>query len=127
MASTPETTKYPPALFEAAELRWKSLGYRNKAEYRRGLERYDLMVQGPHHVTVAISHMSDSDQDLIDAGLLELTKKGIGTRGNLLANVVAEVVKLGEEPTGEAIAEVIRRSSAKSRTKQIVTKKVSQS
>lgn len=118
MASVPETTKYSPPLHEAGDKRWKALGYRTKADYRRGLARFDLLVQGLHPVTLAISQMPLDEQDRIDAELLELTKKGVGNRGELFAHIITDIVKLGKEPTGSAIAEVIRRASGTKRRPQ---------
>jgi len=115
MASVPETTKYSPPLHEAGEKRWKALGYRTKADYRRGLARFDLLVQGLHPVTLAIAQMPVAEQDRIDAELLELTKKGVGNRGELFTHIIANIVKLGKEPTGAAIAEVIRQASGSKR------------
>jgi hypothetical protein len=112
MSTRPEATRYNKALAEAAEIRWKRLGYKSKGDYRRALERYDLLVQGLHEVTLAISFMSEDDQAKIDLELLALTKKGVGVRGVLLAHIVADIVALGDKPTGEQIAEVIRRVSA---------------
>lgn len=108
-----EGTRYSAALSEAAEIRWKQLGYASKGDYRRALERYDLMVQGNHPVTLAIAKMPEVDQERIDEGLLDLTKRGIGKRGQLLQRLIDLVKAAGAEPTGQTVAETIRRRTRK--------------
>lgn len=87
MAKT-TSIKLPPDLAEAAEQRAKSLGYPSWNAYVKGLIRYDLLVQGPHTITLPWAGMPLAEQDKIDARLLEMTKTGNGERGQLLQRII---------------------------------------
>lgn len=83
--------KLPPDLAEAAAKRSKALDYASLSAYLKALIRYDLLVQGPHTVTLPISHMRPEKQDAVDAKLLEFTKSGVGERGQLLTRLLEKV------------------------------------
>jgi hypothetical protein len=95
MSSKNRSTKLPPDLADAAELRAKALGYASWSAYIKGLIRYDLVVQGPHTLTLPWSHQPPGGQDEIDAHLLKLTRRGAGERGQLLEHILERV----KEPT----------------------------
>jgi len=95
--------KLPPDLSDAAAMRAESLGYSSLSAYLKALIRYDLLVQGPHTVTLPISHLRPEKQDAIDAKLLEYTKSGVGERGQLLAKILERV--LDPEKIGTHLAE----------------------
>lgn len=103
MASLARSCKLPPDLAEAAELRARALGYRSWNAYVLSLIRYDLMVQGPHPVTLPISNMRDEDRDAVDSALLAATKDGIGQRGQLLSRILERVQR--PEDVGPALAQ----------------------
>lgn len=91
MASKTRSTKLPPDLADAAEIRAQSLGYSSWNAYIKGLIRYDLMVQGEHSVSLPISRMRPEEQDHIDAELLQRTKDGKGKRGQWLEKALKEL------------------------------------
>lgn len=91
MASQARSTKLPADLAEAAELRARTLGYVSWNAYIKGLIRYDLLVQGPHTVTLPISQLRPEEQDKVDSELLDRAKSGIGARGQLLENIVQRI------------------------------------
>ena len=103
MASLSRSTKLPSALAESAEIRARALGYASWNAYIKGLIRYDLLVQGPHRVTLPISHLRPDDQDAVDAKLLEMTKTGVGERGQLLAHLLERVKE--PETVGSVLAQ----------------------
>lgn len=88
MASKVQSTKFPPDLAEVAALRAKSLGYKSWNAYLKGLVRYDALVQGPHSITLPIAEKDGAAQDAFDAKLLEITKRGVGERGQLLKRLI---------------------------------------
>ncbi|WP_050025100.1 hypothetical protein [Verrucomicrobium sp. BvORR034] len=91
MSSKNRSTKLPPDLADAAELRAKALGYASWSAYIKALIRYDLVVQGHHTLTLPWSHQPPDRQDEIDAHLLTLTKRGAGERGQLLEHILERV------------------------------------
>lgn len=48
MSAVAERVTFPADIWELAEERWKTLGYRSLSAYITGLIRYDLLVGGPH-------------------------------------------------------------------------------
>ena len=106
MASKSHTAKFPPDLYEVMTARASALGYRSVSAYLKGLVRYDALVQGPHSITLPMSHLPDATQDEIDGQLLGVTKRGVGERGQLLTRLLERV------KTPEAIpAEIVRSAS----------------
>lgn len=103
MTSPTKSVRLAPDLASAVELRRKALGYRDLTAYIIGLIRYDLLVQGDHTLTLPYSQLPVEEQDKINAKLLDLTKKGKGERGQLLANIVKRISD-GEDPASAAIA-----------------------
>lgn len=93
MASKVCTFRLPAALEEAAKLRCNALGYKDITSLIKGLLRYDILVQGPHSVTLPISERSLAEQDAFDVKLLALAKQGRGERGQLLARIVEAAQK----------------------------------
>jgi hypothetical protein len=91
MSSKNRSTKLPPDLADAAELRAKALGYASWSAYVKALIRYDLLIQGRHTLTLPWSHQPPEKQDEIDAHLLRLTKRGEGERGQLLEHILERV------------------------------------
>lgn len=97
MASKTRSTKLPPDLAEVAELRAQQLGYPSWNAYVKGLIRYDALVCGPHIVTLPWSAQPLAEQDRIDAKLLDITRRGIGERGQLLRRILdgsSDVLKI---------------------------------
>jgi hypothetical protein len=105
MAAISRSTKLSPALADAAELRARNLGYASWNAYVKALIRYDLMVQGEHTVTRPISHLRLDQQDKIDGELLQLTRQGVGVRGQWLEKAIERIA--GEEKVEEAKASII--------------------
>jgi len=103
MASKSHTVKFPPDLYEVMTLRARVAGYRSVSAYLKGLVRYDALVQGLHPVTLPMSHLPDTDQDAIDAQLLQATKAGAGQRGQLLTRIIERAKLSGEEPSADAV------------------------
>lgn len=105
MASRTRSTKFPPDLAEVAERRAKALGYPSWNAYLKGLIRYDALVQGPHSITLPISSKPLAEQDAFDAKLLEITKRGVGERGQLLKRLIeranGDLAKVRYEPGEE--------------------------
>jgi hypothetical protein len=62
--SRPVAVKLPPDLAEACESRAEALGYASLSAYLKGLIRYDLLVQGPHTITLPIAHLIAQDEDV---------------------------------------------------------------
>lgn len=91
MASKTRSTKLPPDLADAAELRARALGYASWNAYIKGLIRYDLLVQGDHLLSLPWSQQPPDAQDEIDAHLLKLTRRGKGERGQLLEHILERV------------------------------------
>jgi hypothetical protein len=94
MASRARSLKLPPDLSEVAELRAKALGYPSLNAYLCGLIRYDALVQGPHSITLPIAQQRPEQRDCYDAKLLELSKRGVGERGQLLKRIVEGTTKI---------------------------------
>lgn len=88
MGSHIQSIKFPGNLAEAAKLRANALGYKSWNAYMKALVRYDLLVQGSHDLTLPLSEASGEKQDAVDMKLLELTKRGVGQRGQLLKRIV---------------------------------------
>lgn len=89
--SRPVAVKLPPDLAEACETRAEALGYASLSAYLKGLIRYDLLVQGPHTITLPIAQLRPDKQDAVDAKLLRITKSGVGERGQLLTKLLEKV------------------------------------
>lgn len=101
MSSQTRSTRLPSDLAEAAEIRARQLGYGSWNAYVKGLIRYDLLVQGPHTITLPISQLRPEDQDDYDAKLLRLTQAGKGERGQMLEKLVRDIA-------GERADEVLK-------------------
>lgn len=86
--------KLSPDLDDAIERRAKTLGYPSLSAYLKGLARYDLLCQGPHTMTQPWASLPLVEQDKIDAKLCDLSKKGVGERGQLLKRIVEGTAKL---------------------------------
>jgi hypothetical protein len=82
------TIKSSPDYDVAAKKRAKDLGYASLSAYYKGLARYDMLVQGPHTMTLPWSRLPLADQDVIDAKLFALTKLGVGERGQYLKRIL---------------------------------------
>ncbi len=94
---------------EIAGARWKQLGYRSASAYIKGLVRYDAMVMGDHSVTLPLSNLPEGEQEGIDEQLLVLVRRGVGERGQLLQRLIELTKAAGAEPTGQAVAETIKK------------------
>ena len=88
MASSNHSIKLSADLAEIGKLRAKQLGYPSWGAYIKGLIRYDAMVQGEHPITLPFAGMSTTQQDAIDAKLLQNTQRGVGERGQFLARLL---------------------------------------
>lgn len=88
MPSRTRSTKLPPDLAEIADLRSRQLGYPSWNAYIKALIRYDALVQGPHQITLPWAQMRLEDQDRVDAELLDITRRGVGQRGQFLARLL---------------------------------------
>lgn len=53
LSAIPQRITFPLDIWELANPRWRSLGYRSLSAYITGLIRYDLLVSGPHASTTA--------------------------------------------------------------------------
>lgn len=104
MAAKSHSIKFPPDLYEVMSLRSRAAGYRSVAAYVKGLIRYDALVQGPHSVTLPWSNLPDTEQDRVDAQLLDVTRRGLGERGQLLERLIERATKSGGDVTGESIS-----------------------
>lgn len=82
------TIKTSPDLDAAVKARAEALGYPSISAYYKGLARYDMLVQGPHPMTLPWAHLSMAKQDEIDAKVLRLTQTGVGERGQLLRRIM---------------------------------------
>ena len=88
MASSNHSIKLSADLAEIGKLRAKQLGYPSWGAYIKGLIRYDAMVQGEHPITLPFAGMTATQQDAIDAKLLQNTQRGVGERGQFLARLM---------------------------------------
>ena len=109
MPSKSHTVKLPPDLHEVLRLRAEILGYQTPSAYLHGLIRYDALVQGPHSVTLPMSHLRDVERDDIDAQLLAITKLGVGQRGQLLSRLLEKLKADGDVVVPESIPAAIVR------------------
>lgn len=82
------TFKTSPDLETAIKIRAKALGYSSVSAYLKGLVRYDMMVQGPHTLTLPYATLPLAEQDAIDAKMLKLSEAGVGERGQLLKRLI---------------------------------------
>jgi len=98
MASSNHSIKLSADLAEIGKLRAQQLGYPSWGAYIKGLIRYDAMVQGEHPITLPFAGMSTTQQDAIDAKLLQNTQRGVGERGQFLARLM-ERQKKAPPPT----------------------------
>ena len=106
MASSPLSLKLPPDLAETAKLRAKQLKYPSVNAYLKGLIRYDALVQGEHSITLPIAALPGSEQDVMDAKLLQNTKNGVGERGQFLTKLLGKLKDKRDRPKSEGSASV---------------------
>jgi hypothetical protein len=97
MASSPLSLKLPPDLAETAKLRAKQLKYPSVNAYLKGLIRYDALVQGEHTITLPIAALPFTEQDAMDAKLLQNTKNGVGERGQFLTKLLGKLKEKGKD------------------------------
>jgi hypothetical protein len=116
MAAAKVSIKVPPLLFDAIQLRWPRLKYQSLSSYFIGLARYDCMVQGTHATTLPIAQSRPEERDRVDAELLELSKTGVGVRGEFLVRLLERMAS-GELDTKEKIAEALVAILAKAHSK----------
>lgn len=118
MRSRTRSVKLPHDLIDACERRARDLGYPSLNAYVIALMRYDLMVRGPHHVTLPIARMPLAEQDNIDARLLELEKQGKGERGVFFEHLIRRMQGETADPNaaGEAVANIASRPARGSRS-----------
>ena len=114
MQSPTKSLRLPADLAEAAEIRAKLLGYKSWTDYLKALIRYDLMIQGPHTITLPISHSRPEEQDALDADLLERCRNGEGTRGQWLEKAIERIAgpaKADEvaKKIGREITKIVRK------------------
>jgi hypothetical protein len=88
MRSRNVSIRTPVVLFDALTTRADRIGYQTLTAYFLGLARYDLMVQGPHSITLPWSVLALEKQDAIDDKLAKLTAEGKGERGQLLTRLI---------------------------------------
>ncbi len=103
MATVTISIRISSDLAEAVKLRTSGIGYRNKTLYWEGLARYDNLVQGDHSVTLPMANLSPEEQDKIDSQLLEVARRGVGERGQLLKRLLDKI----KEDQGSASAAAI--------------------
>lgn len=113
MASSTRSTKLPYVLAEAAEIRAKALGYASWNAYIKGLIRYDLLIQGPHTVTLPLSHSRPEEQDRVDWELLDRVRTGVGSRGQYLENLVREVAGEHADTVKAGLTKALVRKASK--------------
>ena len=94
---------------DAGERRTDELGYTSFNAYVAALIRYDLMVRGPHHITLPIARMRLSKQDQIDEELLSIEKSGASKRGVFLEHLMERVLERGKSLSGAEIAREIAK------------------
>ena len=104
MRSRNRSIKLPNALMDAGERRAESLGYSSFNAYIAALIRYDLMVRGPHLITLPVARMTLEDQDRIDDELLRVEESGEGARGVFLEHLMERVLQKNGKLDGAAIA-----------------------
>jgi hypothetical protein len=90
------TIKTTPDLDEAIRMRARSLGYPSVSAYLKGLARYDMLVQGPHTLTLPWSTLPLAQQDEIDAKVLRLSQSGVGERGQFLKRLLKPTAETAE-------------------------------
>lgn len=74
-----------------------------------GLARYQLLIGKPHPMTAPIARMHQTDQDLIDDFICELASRGLSLKGQFLARLIKEAVSGLQNPTENAVAELVPR------------------
>ena len=111
MRSRTRSVKLPHDLIDACERRATAVGYTSLNAYVIALMRYDLMVRGPHHVTLPIARMPLTEQDNIDARLLELEQQGKGERGMFFEHLIRRLQGEAADPkaAGAAVADSATR------------------
>lgn len=72
-----------------------------------GLVRYQLLSGKPHPITAAIARMHHDDQDVIDDFLLEIAKRGLTLKGQLLSRLIREALTGTTTPTEQEIANLL--------------------
>lgn len=85
----------------------KTLDYPSENAAWIGLARYQLLIGKPHPVTAAIARMHPEDQDVIDDFLLDVAKKGLSLRGQLLERLIKRAIEGSGNPGEQEVAALV--------------------
>jgi hypothetical protein len=107
--STKKSITVPNPIREGLVIQLKGgiLDYPSENAAWIGLVRYQLLSGKPHPITAAIARMHPDDQDVIDDFLLEIAKRGLTLKGQLLSHLIREAITGTSEPTEQEIANLL--------------------
>ncbi len=105
--STKKSITVPNPIREGLQVQLKEgiLDYPSENAAWIGLVRYQLLSGKPHPITSAIARMHAGDQDVIDDFLLEIAKRGLTLKGQLLSHLIREA--LTSTPTEQEIGNLL--------------------
>jgi hypothetical protein len=72
-----------------------------------GPTRYQLLSWKPHPITAAIARMHPDNQDVIDDFLLEIAKRWLTLKGQILSHLIREALTGTTTPTEQEIANLL--------------------
>ena len=107
--STKKSITVPNPIREGLQVQLKegTLDYPSENAAWIGLVRYQLLSGKPHPITSAIARMHADDQDVIDDFLLEIAKRGLTLKGQLLSHLIREALTGTSTPTEQEIANLL--------------------
>jgi hypothetical protein len=107
--STKKSITVPNPIREGLQVQFKAgiLDYPSENAAWIGLVRYQLLSGKPHPITAAIARMHADDQDIIDDFLLEIAKRGLTLKGQLLSHLIREALTGISVPTEQEIANLL--------------------
>lgn len=107
--STKKSITVPNPIREGLVIQLKGgiLDYPSENAAWIGLVRYQLLSGKPHPITAAIARMHADDQDVIDDFLLEIAKRGLTLKGQLLSHLIREALTGTSTPTEQEIANLL--------------------
>jgi len=107
--STKKSITVPNPIREGLVIQLKGgiLDYPSENAAWIGLVRYQLLSGKPHPITAAIARMHPDDQDVIDDFLLEIAKRGLTLKGQLLSHLIREALTGTNAPTEQEIANLL--------------------
>jgi len=107
--STKKSITVPNPIREGLVIQLKGgiLDYPSENAAWIGLVRYQLLSGKPHPITSAIARMHPDDQNVIDNFLLEIAKRGLTLKGQLLSHLIREALTGTSEPTEQEIANLL--------------------